>query len=308
MRRLSKFFVIAVATLWSATALAYTSPGSPSGFVNDFAGILSQETKTKLENSLVAEQQKTSNEIVVVTVPSLDDETIETYAVELFRQWGIGKKGKDNGVLLLVAPNQKQMRIEVGYGLEGQLTDYISSLINIRDILPSFRKNDFEGGISNGVASIIKALHGDIGNDIFKNQSLGANLDDSSKIKTTSNLFFVFFAIIIFFINVIVFAIKAMAGSKATWPGALGGAVIGLAAGWILGNSLIFTLGSAFIVSLIGFGIDHLLSSNTAMQAWAQKINTRSHTFWGGGGGRGGGGFGGFGGGGSGGGGSSGSW
>lgn len=298
MRRLSKFFVITVATLWSATALAYTSPGKPTGYVNDFAGILSAETKTQLENALSAEQQETSNEISVVTVPTLGDETIETYAVELFRQWGIGKKEKDNGVVLLVAPNERKVRIEVGYGLEGVLTDTQSSLIIQREILPAFKAGDFAEGIEKGVNAIIKVTHGEYEPSTARTESFAGD---------ASNLFLIFFAILMFLINGIVFAIKAMAGSKATWPGALGGAVIGLAAGWILGNSMVFTLGSVFLISLIGFGIDYVLSSNTTMQTWAQKINNRSHTFWGGGR-SGGGGFGGFGGGGSGGGGSSGSW
>lgn len=299
MRHLKKFCIIVIATFWSATAFAYTSPGKPTGLVNDFAGILSQETKTQLENSLRVAQQETTNEIAVVTVPSLGDETVETYAVALFEEWSIGKKGKDNGILLLVAPTEKKVRIEVGYGLEGVLTDTTSSLIIQREMLPAFKANDFAGGIEKGVQSIIKVTQGEYEPSAPNNKSFFGDVTD---------IFFVFFAILIFFINVIVFAIKAMAGSKATWPGAVGGGVIGLAAGWILGNSFAFTAGSTLLVALLGLGIDHLFSSNAAMQTWAQKINTRSHTFWGGGGKGGSGGFGGFGGGGSGGGGSSGSW
>jgi uncharacterized protein len=98
---------------------------------------------------------------VVVTLKSLQGTSIEDFGVELGRRWQIGQKGKNNGVLLIVAPSERSVRIEVGYGLEGTLTDAVSRLIIENAILPRFRANDFPGGISRGVDDIISVLTGD---------------------------------------------------------------------------------------------------------------------------------------------------
>ena len=100
-------------------------------------------------------------QLVVVTLPSLQGYEIEQYGYQLGRAWGIGQKGKNNGALLIVAPNEHRVRIEVGYGLEGTLTDAVSRLIIENAILPSFRVNDYAGGISRGVDDIVQALSGD---------------------------------------------------------------------------------------------------------------------------------------------------
>ena len=115
------FVCILVATLLCVgfvlgpeSASAYRSPGQPRGFVNDFAGVLSDQTKSSLEQTLSQFSSETSNQIVVVSVMSLEGDSIENYSNELFREWAIGQKDKNNGVLLLIAPNEKQVRIEVG--------------------------------------------------------------------------------------------------------------------------------------------------------------------------------------------------
>jgi len=133
--------------------LAYSSPGSPTGYVNDFAGILSSDTKKTLETKLSSLDASTSAQLSVVTIKSLDGDTIENYAEKLFKEWGIGQKGKDNGVLLLVAVDDHKLRIEVGYGLEGALTDAESSNIIRNTITPEFKKGDYNKGITNGVES-----------------------------------------------------------------------------------------------------------------------------------------------------------
>jgi len=129
----------------SGVALAYTNPGSPTGFVNDFAGVFSGEQKATLEQKLVTFEKETSNEITVVTIKALDGDTIENFAVKLFEDWEIGKKDKDNGVLVLLAMDDRQMRIEVGYGLEGALTDAQSFWIINKIMKPAFQQeNDIE--------------------------------------------------------------------------------------------------------------------------------------------------------------------
>ena len=132
-----------------------------TGRVVDQAGILSPAVKAELETALAAHENNTTNQVVVVTLESLNGANIEEYSLELGRRWGIGQKGKDNGVLLVVAPNDKQIRIEVGYGLEGILTDALSSNIINYYIIPEFKKGDIENGIKIGTQKIIALLEGD---------------------------------------------------------------------------------------------------------------------------------------------------
>ena len=132
-----------------------------TGRVVDQAGILSPAVKAELETALAAHENNTTNQVVVVTLESLNGANIEEYSLELGRRWGIGQKGKDNGVLLVVAPNDKQIRIEVGYGLEGILTDALSSNIINYYIIPEFKKGDIQNGIKIGTQKIIALLEGD---------------------------------------------------------------------------------------------------------------------------------------------------
>ncbi len=129
-----------------------------TGRVVDQAGILSEQAEQNLTGWLEGFERDTGRQVVVATIGSLENQPIEDYGVGLGRKWGIGEKGKDTGAILLVAPNDRQVRIEVGYGLEGELTDAVSSTIIQQQILPYFRQGDFEGGIVNGIAAILGAL------------------------------------------------------------------------------------------------------------------------------------------------------
>src|SRR6201993_3241649 len=129
-----------------------------TGRVVDQAKILSPVTIADLERKLADLEQKSGIQLVVATVPSLGGEEIEPYANELFRAWKLGEAKKNNGALLLIAPNQRRMRIEVGYGLEGTLTDAVSSIIISNAIAPRFKAGDFNGGVTRGVDDIITAL------------------------------------------------------------------------------------------------------------------------------------------------------
>lgn len=130
----------------------------PSGHVNDFANLVDGKTKTDLESKLRDYREKTSIEIAVVTVSSLEGLTVEEFTVNLANKWGVGDKKKDNGVIFLVAPNERKVRIEVGYGLEPDLTDAQSGRIIQGDILPNFRNGKIQEGILVGVGSILTTL------------------------------------------------------------------------------------------------------------------------------------------------------
>jgi len=131
-----------------------------TGRVVDNAHILSAPTARALEQTLEDLERKTTDQLVVVTLPSLQGDSIEDYGYQLGRAWGIGQKGKDNGVLLVVAPAEHKVRIEVGYGLEGELTDAASSIIINSVILPEFRQGHMENGVMKGANAIASALEG----------------------------------------------------------------------------------------------------------------------------------------------------
>ena len=131
-----------------------------SGRVVDEAGILQPATRDRLGAVLAAHDAASGNEVVVLTVPTLAGESIEGYATRVFETWKLGKKGRDNGVLLLVAPQDRRLRIEVGYGLEGTLPDVAASRI-IRDVItPAFKAGDYDRGVGDGVGAIVAALEG----------------------------------------------------------------------------------------------------------------------------------------------------
>jgi len=131
-----------------------------TGRVVDQAGLLSPQQTAQLDRILEGHENATSNQIVVVTLDSLQGRPIEEVGYQLGRHWGIGQKGKDNGALLIVAPSERKVRIEVGYGLEGMLTDAVSSNIVHAVILPEFRRGDMAGGIREGAMAMVQALGG----------------------------------------------------------------------------------------------------------------------------------------------------
>lgn len=131
-----------------------------SGRVVDTAGLLDAGTEASLTEKLAALEAKTTDQIVVVTLNSLQGETIEQYGYQLGRHWGVGQKEKNNGALLIVAVKERKVRIEVGYGLEGVLTDALTKVIIDSAIVPRFRAGDFPGGIVAGTTDLITALTG----------------------------------------------------------------------------------------------------------------------------------------------------
>ena len=147
-------------SLFMATAQALTFPAL-SGRVVDDAQMLDPATRQQLTQTLEAHEKATGEQVVVVTVPGLQGTAIEDYGYQLGRAWGIGQKDKNNGALLIVARDDRKLRIEVGYGLEDRLTDAQSSVILNQVITPAFKNGQFSQGISDGVAAILQVLGGD---------------------------------------------------------------------------------------------------------------------------------------------------
>lgn len=141
-----------------AGAVAAQDLPPPAGKVNDFAGLLSAEDRTSLGAELDQVERETTAEIAVVTVTTLDGRTVEDYATSLFHTWGIGKADNDNGVLILVAPSERAMRIEVGYGLEGVLPDGLAGALVRETFTPRFRAGDYRAGILEGTARVVEIV------------------------------------------------------------------------------------------------------------------------------------------------------
>jgi uncharacterized protein len=274
-------------------SFAYTSPGTPSGLVNDYANLLSVGSRATLESELLSFEKETSTQITVVTVADLGGDTVENFAVKLFEEWGIGQKGKDNGALLLISRDDRKLRIEVGYGLEGALTDAQSSQIIRNIITPSFKNDDYQTGIIEGVRAMMAATRGEYVAEPVDSGNGNFNLD-------LGWLFFVAFVILR---TIALF----LARTPSWWAGgALGGVIGGLISLFV---GFLYTGLLALVILIpLGFLIDFYLSRSYkthkagGAMPWWLMLGSHHNS------GRGGGGFGGFGGGRSGGGGSSGSW
>ena len=276
------------------TSLAFDIPSKPQSFVNDYTNTLSAGDKNALENKISDFEKKTTNEIAIVIIPSLDGDTVENVAQNIFRKWGIGKKDKNNGVLILIAMAEHKTRIHTGYGAEGDLTDLATSYMQSEIMAPLFREGNYYVGIDETVDKIIESLNG---NNIVP--------EGYSVQEKTGGISFEF---LIFCFIALQWIIAILGRSKSWWGGGVLGALIGGGI-WIFGSlSFLFSVILFFSLIISGLGLDFFVS-----RKYQQIKNSNGHfPWWIGGGGFGGGksgsGFGGFGGGFSGGGGSSGSW
>ena len=131
------------------------------GYVNDYADMISPSAKAELENELKTFEQTDSTQIVILTIPSLEGEVIEDFSIKVGDTWKIGQAGRDNGVIFIVAKQERKMRIEVGRGLEGRLTDLMAGRIIDLVVKPRFKRGDFEGGFIVGVSALIDAIRGE---------------------------------------------------------------------------------------------------------------------------------------------------
>lgn len=181
-----------------------------TGRVVDGADLLSAGQERELTDRLAALEAETTDQLVVVTLPSLQGVEIEEFGYQLGRHWGIGQAGKDNGVLLIVAPNERKVRIEVGYGLEGTLTDALARVIIDTAILSRFRANDMAGGIMAGASDIIAVLTGE-GAEVAERIASRPNpADDIFPV-----VFFIIFVVI--FLIVLFSILRAGGGSGGGW-------------------------------------------------------------------------------------------
>lgn len=257
----------------------------------DQTGTLSEQQQSALADQIAASRKEKDYQIGILLIPSLENRDLEGYSIDVARAWGIGEKAKNNGVLLIVVKNDRKLRIEVGSGLEGDLTDAQSGRIIQQKITPKFKTGDYYGGISDGVAAIHEAV---MGRAPAPAQPTGSG-DITGAIMNVG-----FFALWI-----IIWLGSVLARSKSWWAGGVIGGITGLIiaaiAGWAVWAVLL-------IVALIGsgLGLDWLVSRNYR----ERTSHGVAPSWWAGGSGwgSGGGGGGSFGGGGFSGGGSSGSW
>jgi len=297
MNRLTSIAVLLLLCATITGSFAQSSPNFPTltARVVDQANLLDAAAEKALDEQLAAHEAQTSNQIVVVTVDSLDGYADADYALRLGRHWGIGTEEKSNGVILLVAPNERKVRIEVGYGLEGALPDGLAGQIIRRNILPQFKETDYPGGIRSGVNAILQAVVGE-----YKAEPASSGHSSGRNGKS-------FDFIPLFFIGMVAIpAILRKQGFIRVANAAFPGGFAGLAATVLGGNIII-----GILVGLLVFAAVYLLTNMNAggPGGGGNGRHNRGGGGYGGGmgGGMGGGGFSG-GGGGFGGGGASGSW
>lgn len=287
-----KVLATAVLSLFLFIPLAsaeYVPPEAPNGYVLDEAGVLSEETEAALEAELATLEEETSTQIAIYMASSLQGYTVEEAALSIGRTWGVGQEEFNNGVVLLVAPNESTARIEVGYGLEGAITDAQSNAI-LNEMIPYFVEADYDTAVITGVGYIEGLARG----EEFPLEDL--TLDENGNVMQDSGNWLV---ILLYFIPLFWALLSWMSSTKAWW---LGG-VFGL----IIGAVVSFAVLPIIIGGVLGLFLDFILSTVLYKKIGMGKSG---RGFWGGFGGSGGsgGGFGGFGGGGFGGGGATGRW
>lgn len=291
---LSLLVVFAIVLVTPAVSALEVPPKPTTSPIVDNAQILTPEQEQTLAATIAEEQKSSGNQIGILTVKSLDGDVLEDYSIRVAREWGIGTKERDNGVLLLVAVDDRKVRIEVGYGLEGALTDLRSSRI-IRDrITPQFRQQRYFEGISAGVNGIVTAIHGETDPALKQTET-----------KKPMPIPWDFALAALFFVPMWLSAI--LARTKSWWAGG----VLGGIAGTVI--AVIFGFLFVGLLSIIGLFLAGLLFDKAVSQNFQNRARDGiAPAWWAGGthlgGGGGSGGFGGFGGGGFGGGGASGDW
>jgi uncharacterized protein len=267
----------------------------PVGYVNDFANLLSADARSRLETRLTTLEKDTSAEVTFVCVETIGNSTLEEYAAGLFQDWGIGKKGKDNGVLFLVSLAEGDVRIEVGYGLESIITDGRAGRILDNEVVSYFKQKDFDQGVEKGLIAI----------EGYIRDGTPPPVVEENPVQSALAHFNLPFPLLIGLGIITIYMLGFMARTKSIWLGGVWGFILGLILGFGFG-SLVFLITLPLGLGLLGTGLDAILSSNYKGR---QSGGMPTGWFSSGGGfkgpGGGFGGFGGFGGGGSGGGGAS---
>jgi uncharacterized protein len=171
------------------------------GLVNDLAGVLSPETEARIDTVARELFLKTEVPVVVAVVPDLGGESVERYAADLYAAWGIGRKGEDRGVLLLIAVEERRVRIEVGYGLEGVLTDGLVGSLLDRHVVPPLRANDWNGGALQGATALARAVAENAGVELRGARPAGrrtpARRPESAAVGALALVLFLLFVVIV---------------------------------------------------------------------------------------------------------------
>jgi uncharacterized protein len=202
-RQTKTFFITLLLALFLIPiAEAQNLPTEPVGHVNDFADMLSSSERQQLEQKLRNYRDTTTTVVAIATLESLNGISIEETATTLFNEWNMWEDNKDNGVLILIAKQEQEMRIEVGYGLEGAIPDVMAGRI-IREIMsPSFKKGDFYGGLDRATSAIIQLASGEFTGQLAKEQSSSKDNDTAS------------FIIFLLFIAYVIYASARKGGGK----------------------------------------------------------------------------------------------
>jgi len=224
-------FLPLLALLFIGTLALAAAPGFPplSGRVVDAANVLSADQRAALDTKLATLETQSGIQLVVATVASLDGQEIEPYANALFREWKLGEAKKNNGVLFLVAPKEHRVRIEVGYGLEGTLTDATSKIIIANAVAPRFKAGDFNGGVARGIDDIIAVLTTDSA-DWQKRPAIRAE-PNASTLDSLAPLIFIAIFAFIFLVNVrrygwsnvLIAALATSPGGRGSYGGGFSG-------------------------------------------------------------------------------------
>ena len=209
------------------------------GYINDYADMISPSARAQLENELKAFEQSDSTQVVILTIPSLEGEVIEEYGIKVAEAWKIGQKDKDNGVIFLVSKQDRKIRIEVGRGLEGKLTDLTAGRIVDLVVKPRFKRGDFDGGFVAGVSAVIDSTRGEFKAD---EKSPGSKINGSSGI-----------------LSMLIFGgiIMLVLGSISRPLGGVAGAVILPGIAHLIMPGIV----ASIIAALLGFGAGILLPS-----------------------------------------------
>lgn len=212
MKRRAIFLFLTLTLISCSKLFALEIPDKPQAYVNDTANLLSDAARVQIEQTLAQFEKDTSNQIVVAIFPSLEDGSLEDFSIRLAEKWKIGTKEHSNGVILIIFKDDRKMRIEVGYGLEGALPDLVCDQIIRREITPAFGEGNFDAGVINGVRAIMAATQGE-----YK----ASGLDNDDKIRQAAPFIFLGVIFLVFIL------LKNLSLSGQTISGRRGGRGMG---------------------------------------------------------------------------------
>ena len=245
------FILVLIILCLSVSPASAQSYPKPVGHVNDFAGLLSADTRTNLEDRLVLLQQETTAEVTFVSVDNLGGMTLEEYAAGLFADWGIGSKSKDNGVLFLVSLAEGDMRIEVGYGLESVITDGRAGRILDNEVMPYFKNGDFDSGVENGIIAI----------ENYIRDGTPPSIIEENWITKTIHRFSLPWWLLITLGVISIYILGFMARTRSIWLGGVWGFILGIILGFGFGG-WVFLISLPLGLAILGTLLDAILSGN----------------------------------------------